>query len=189
MKKFTSKNQKIGVIGENIAETFLVKQGFLVIDRNFSSRFGEIDIIALKNNQYHFIEVKTITVSRVTTTNPSSISLGEMRKNVSRETLSITNIEEISKHCSIPPKAENQQLSEKRHVSRETFIQEYRNITNPFQNISKKKIEKLLKTVELYLVSKKISSNTSWQIDGIGVCLFKETTDYSVEYLERITVT
>ena len=48
VKRFTSKTQKIGEIGEKIAEMFLVKHGFTIIDRNFTHKLGEIDIIAQK---------------------------------------------------------------------------------------------------------------------------------------------
>ncbi len=63
-KKFTSKTQKIGEIGENISVKFLLKQGFAIIDRNYTKKWGEIDIIAKKDNKLYFIEVKS--VSRIT---------------------------------------------------------------------------------------------------------------------------
>ncbi|HTH93180.1 MAG TPA: YraN family protein [Candidatus Paceibacterota bacterium] len=56
---FTSKNQKTGLKGEDIAVVFLMKHGFKIVDRNFHSRNGEIDIIAKKSKIYHFFEVKT----------------------------------------------------------------------------------------------------------------------------------
>jgi len=59
MKRFTSQNQKIGQIGEGIAEKFLVKQGFVVIERNYTLKTGEIDIITMKGGQIGFWEVKT----------------------------------------------------------------------------------------------------------------------------------
>jgi len=62
MKKFTSKSQKIGQIGENVASKYLIKHGFSIIDRNYTRKWGEIDIIAKKNNRIHFIEVKSKTV-------------------------------------------------------------------------------------------------------------------------------
>lgn len=47
----------------NIAETraceYITEEGFVIIERNFYSRFGEIDIIALKEEVLHFIEVKS----------------------------------------------------------------------------------------------------------------------------------
>ena len=61
--------QKIGKIGEDLAETFLVKHGYVVIQRNYLRKFGEIDLICKKSEKTHFIEVKTVsrgTVSRET---------------------------------------------------------------------------------------------------------------------------
>ena len=60
----STKKQKIGKIGEDLACKFLVKHGFSIIERNYLKVFGEIDIICSKDNVLHFIEVKT--VSRIT---------------------------------------------------------------------------------------------------------------------------
>ena len=48
-----------GNAAEDIACRFLLDNGFAIIERNFYSRFGEIDIIALKDNVLHFVEVKS----------------------------------------------------------------------------------------------------------------------------------
>ncbi len=60
-KIFTSKTQKTGEIGENLAVRFLVKQGFTVLERNYTKKWGEIDIIAEKAGHLHFIEVKSVS--------------------------------------------------------------------------------------------------------------------------------
>lgn len=49
----------LGRIGEDIASQYLIDHNFTIIDRNFRSKFGEIDIIAQKGNTLFFIEVKT----------------------------------------------------------------------------------------------------------------------------------
>lgn len=59
-KKFTSKTQKTGEIGENIAVKFLVKHNFTILDRNYTKKWGEIDIIAEKQNKIYFVEVKSV---------------------------------------------------------------------------------------------------------------------------------
>lgn len=56
-----TEKRKIGDAGENVACRFLVKRGFQIIDRNYLKKWGEIDIIAKKNNKLHFIEVKTVS--------------------------------------------------------------------------------------------------------------------------------
>ena len=48
-----------GLLGEDKAQSYLKKQGFEIIERNFHSKFGEIDIIAKKDEILHFIEVKS----------------------------------------------------------------------------------------------------------------------------------
>ncbi|MBX4198568.1 YraN family protein [Candidatus Parcubacteria bacterium] len=51
----------VGDRGEDIACEFLVKQGFLIKDRNYLRKYGEIDIVSVKDRTYHFIEVKTVS--------------------------------------------------------------------------------------------------------------------------------
>lgn len=52
-------NKMVGAIGEKIAQEYLEKNGYEIIDKNFYCRFGEIDIIAKRNGELNFIEVKT----------------------------------------------------------------------------------------------------------------------------------
>ena len=44
---------------EELAIAYLYDNGFEIIQRNFYSRFGEIDIIAFKEDALHFVEVKS----------------------------------------------------------------------------------------------------------------------------------
>ena len=57
-----AKHNEIGKIGEEIAQTFLMKHGFSIKSQNEAVRYGEIDIIAEKDSILHFIEVKSIEV-------------------------------------------------------------------------------------------------------------------------------
>ena len=52
---------EIGKIGEEKAIVFLKNNGYKILDKNFRTRFGEIDIIAEEKNDIVFIEVKTRT--------------------------------------------------------------------------------------------------------------------------------
>lgn len=56
-------NKDIGKLGEDIACKYLIKKGFFIVCRNYRKRWGELDIIADKDNHIHFIEVKSVCVS------------------------------------------------------------------------------------------------------------------------------
>lgn len=51
-------NRKRGAQYEKMAADYLQGQGFQILDHNFSSRFGEIDIVARDGNYLVFVEVK-----------------------------------------------------------------------------------------------------------------------------------
>ena len=54
-----SKHSKIGIKGEQIAEDFLLKKGYSIINKNWRIGKKEVDIIAFKDNILAIIEVKT----------------------------------------------------------------------------------------------------------------------------------
>ena len=51
----------VGKKGEEIATQFLQKKGYKILERNFYTKQGEIDIIAKDKKEYVFVEVKTRT--------------------------------------------------------------------------------------------------------------------------------
>lgn len=53
--------RQFGMKGEAIAEKYLKSKNYKIICKNFYTRKGEIDIIALKENYIVFCEVKTRT--------------------------------------------------------------------------------------------------------------------------------
>src|SRR3972149_2761463 len=52
-------NYQLGKKGERIAADFLKKNGFEIIEYNFHTRFGEIDLVAVDKDKLIFVEVKT----------------------------------------------------------------------------------------------------------------------------------
>ncbi|NWF64840.1 MAG: YraN family protein [Chloroflexi bacterium] len=60
----TKHNQKIGAWGEKTAAVWLASRGYEVSRRNVRTPYGEIDIVAQKNNVIFFVEVKTLTSSK-----------------------------------------------------------------------------------------------------------------------------
>ena len=51
----TEKREK-GDVGEEVAFSYLKDNGYKVLDRNYSNRFGEIDIIALRKAQGRLVK-------------------------------------------------------------------------------------------------------------------------------------
>lgn len=49
----------LGQEGERVAATYLTARGFTILQRNFRTRSGEIDIIAKAGKVFVFVEVKT----------------------------------------------------------------------------------------------------------------------------------
>ena len=138
-KVFTSETQKIGEIGENIAVKFLVKHGFLILDRNYTKKWGEIDIIAEKDTRLYFIEVKS----------------------VSRETLN-----------TFIPKSFNS--SDERY--------QYR----PEDNMHPWKLKRLSRTIQTYLLSKRIPDEKEWQVDLFVVYLSQKERKARVKVVSDI---
>ncbi len=50
---------KLGKLGEDIAARFLTQKGWQILERNYRSRFGEIDIVAKDKDFIVFVEVKS----------------------------------------------------------------------------------------------------------------------------------
>ena len=54
-------NTKItGNAGEEKASQYLIQKGYSIIARNFRTKGGEVDIIAVKDNVVVFVEVKSL---------------------------------------------------------------------------------------------------------------------------------
>ncbi len=54
-----TRSLRIGAAGERIARGYLRSKGFAIRDANWSTTFGEIDIIAQRGELLVFVEVKT----------------------------------------------------------------------------------------------------------------------------------
>lgn len=52
-------NISLGKFGENIAAQYLAEKGYKLLEKNFYTRFGEIDLIFKHKETIIFVEVKT----------------------------------------------------------------------------------------------------------------------------------
>lgn len=56
MKKF---NLQTGKLGEEIAREFLEKKGYKIIEQNYKTKYGEIDLVCQKGKELIITEVRT----------------------------------------------------------------------------------------------------------------------------------
>ena len=76
--------KKIGKTGEKLALTYLINKGYQILEHNYFSKFGEVDIIASTENTIVFVEVKTRNSTVINAL--SSISVKKQKK-ISRTAL------------------------------------------------------------------------------------------------------
>ncbi len=76
-KNLSSKEK--GQKAERIAEKYLKSRGFKIIARNFRTRIGEIDLIAIKNRTLVFVEVKS-EVEKVNLSAEEKVDLKKRQK-------------------------------------------------------------------------------------------------------------
>jgi putative endonuclease len=54
--------RRLGALGERLAATHLESAGYTVLERNFRTRYGELDVVAANGRCLVFCEVKTRVV-------------------------------------------------------------------------------------------------------------------------------
>lgn len=141
-KVFTSDKQKIGEEGENVACNYLGKEGFTILERNYTKKWGEIDIIGNKDGKLFFFEVKSTSVAHLPA--KASASAGETPNMVPHET--------------------------------------YR----PEDQMHPWKIKRLSRTIQTYLLERKVPENMNWQFDVLVVYLNLEKRTAKVDRVEDV---
>lgn len=72
-----------GDIAEQKACEFLNSQGFKIIEQNFyAKKLGEIDIIATKEETFHFVEVKSAEDYEIAVNNITTSKLSKLKRSV-----------------------------------------------------------------------------------------------------------
>ncbi|MDD3268292.1 MAG: YraN family protein [Syntrophomonadaceae bacterium] len=52
-------NKELGQWGEETAARYLLSKGYKILERNYFTRYGEVDIICERDHKLVFVEVKT----------------------------------------------------------------------------------------------------------------------------------
>lgn len=60
----TERRHSVGAIGEELAASHFCRRGFRIVERNFRTRWGELDLVACAPGLLVFCEVKTRIVTR-----------------------------------------------------------------------------------------------------------------------------
>jgi len=69
----------LGDFGETLAEAYLVEQGFRIVERQFETEFGEIDLVTRHQDAWVFVEVKTREGDQLTSA-AEAITAAKQRK-------------------------------------------------------------------------------------------------------------
>jgi putative endonuclease len=86
----------VGRRGEDLAADYLIKQGFMVVERNYRCRWGEIDIICRQGALLIFVEVRSKSTDRYGTPEESitGVKISRIRK---------TALEYLNNHPEVGP--------------------------------------------------------------------------------------
>lgn len=152
------RNQLIGDFGEDLAVEYLVKKGFEIICRNYRNRFGEIDIIAFKDDLFHFIEVKTVIRE-----NFSERSTFSSRLRGSTGNSFMNNTNSLSRETQMD-------------VIHETGIASSTYTYNPEDNVHLHKLNKIALMAEIYMGENVLDSD--YQIDVVAITIRKSEGKY-----------
>lgn len=88
--------QEIGKLGEKLAQKFLKKRGYHILETGFRCREGEIDIVARQKDYLIFVEVRT----------KSNLDFGTPEESITRrkkEKLITSALTYIETHQNLPP--------------------------------------------------------------------------------------
>lgn len=165
MPKYSEK-RRIGNIAEDVSETFLVKSGYRILDRNYLRKWGELDIVSVdRSDIVHFIEVKckTIGFSR-------EMFIGNEENNVSRP---VSQKSFTDKNFKIELSRES--------VDNES--EEYR----PEDNVHYFKQKRMMRAIESYIIENQEKiGDREWQIDVIAVALDFSRETATIRHVENV---
>ena len=166
-----SKKRKFGDLGEKIAEQYLLKNGYFILEKNFQTKMGELDIIAFKP-QNKILRNVNKEIGKFFADNR------EIGKN-NRENL--INKEIIRKNgLIIFVEVKSSVMNNDQNVSRETF-----NKIRPEENVHFKKQRHLIKSAQNYLAYKQFPLDINWQIDVIAVDIDKISRKANLRHIKQ----
>lgn len=80
-----TQKRKFGDLGEQLAAGFLEKKGYKILDRNFRTRSGELDIVAAKTSGFLNSRIEKIIFVEVKSINEGETFLAAQNVNFSKQ--------------------------------------------------------------------------------------------------------
>ena len=175
-QKSPTEKQIIGKIGEDAASTYLKENGYSIIDRNYSRKWGELDIVAKKGNKIHFVEVKS--VSRKT---PNDVI------HETKNSLGIANLDAVRGGEG------NERGGVQKYGDENIFLsnKEMRQIDDsyrPEDNMHPWKLKRLGRAIQSYLLDKNVSDDIDWQFDVATVYMDENKKPWRVSILDDVVL-
>lgn len=93
--------RQLGNKYEQVAQQYLLKRAYRIIKQNYYTPHGELDIIAVKENELYFIEVKYNTYSQEHALRKISQTKKKRMYTASLYYLAESNIEQIQSYYSL----------------------------------------------------------------------------------------
>ena len=112
--------------GEEKAVEYLMSKGYSIVERNFNTKFGEIDLVA-KNSGGDFVFVEVKSARRASDIMPE-------------------------------------------------------------ENITFHKLRKFARTIEMFILARRVSPDQKWQMDSISVVFDEQNREAEIQHIENINI-
>lgn len=173
-----TEKRQFGNLGEKIAEGYLIKRGYLILERNFRTKLGELDIIALKLGNREILD-------RIRKFLNNNGEMGKWNKEIENKIVN-KNAKLVFVEVKSGMRRENDNVSprpfcEKGGVSRETFNKDMR----PEEHVDYWKQKHLIRAAQSYLAYRKLPLDINWQIDVVAVDIDKINKRAKLRHIQR----
>lgn len=162
-----SPSRRFGNLAEDFACMFLVKNGYSIVDRNYLKKWGELDIVAKKGATFHFIEVKS-SLSRENVTHETLVSSNSIVKNIVSRIFSQNSFTKLNDFEII--------------ISRESESGNF----NPSERVGWQKQQRMMRTIETYILEREVPDDQEWQIDVMTVKIDFSHKKCIIQHIEDV---
>lgn len=171
----------LGQWGEEIACKYLENKGYIVLDRNFRRKWGEIDIVCSFSDSVYAERSRSV---------PRGTSLLTPEKTSDKTLLGWFKDLFSPKKESLGKNPVDKQISLDKLGANKIIFIEVKTLQSsgglrPEDNVTRAKQKKLIRSCQLYISQKRLPINTDWQIDVVGVLLDKKSGKAKIEHIKQ----